>query len=162
MQAASLDVQLGSRSYPIHIGSGLLDNASLFGRHLGESRAVIVTVYTPGATAVPAIRPFTADSPLTAGVNDTVYVRPDLRGSLNAAPAFVASYANGTPTIAACATFGDTTATGSVFGVTVGVSIATGLVVTSPAHAVSASDAVMRAISLKWGMAEVSAVESGH
>ena len=43
MQAASLDVQLGSRSYPIHIGSGLLDDASLFGRHLGESRAVIVT-----------------------------------------------------------------------------------------------------------------------
>lgn len=43
MQAASLDVQLGSRSYPIHIGGGLLDDASLFGRHLGESRAVIVT-----------------------------------------------------------------------------------------------------------------------
>ena len=43
MQAASLDVQLGSRSYPIHIGSALLDDASLFGRHIGESRAVIVT-----------------------------------------------------------------------------------------------------------------------
>ncbi len=43
MQAASLDVQLGSRSYPIHIGSGLLDDASLFARHVGESRAAIVT-----------------------------------------------------------------------------------------------------------------------
>lgn len=43
MQVASLDVELGSRSYPIHIGSGLLDDASLFQRHLGESRVAIVT-----------------------------------------------------------------------------------------------------------------------
>ena len=43
MQAASLDVQLGSRSYPIHIGRGLLDDASLFARLLGDARVAVVT-----------------------------------------------------------------------------------------------------------------------
>ena len=43
MQAASLDVRLGSRSYPIHIGSGLLDDASLFASQLGESRVAVIT-----------------------------------------------------------------------------------------------------------------------
>jgi len=43
MQAASLDVQLGSRSYPIHIGRGLLDDASLFTRLLGDARVAVVT-----------------------------------------------------------------------------------------------------------------------
>ncbi len=97
-----------------------------------------------------------------AGVNDTVYVSPDFLGSLNAVPALVASYENGTPTIAACVALGDTTVTGSVFGVTVGVSIATGLVVVSPAHALNASAAVTSAISLMWRIAGFPAVEIVH
>ena len=86
--------------------------------------------------------PLAAVIPVTAGVNATVYVSPDFRGSLNAVPALVASYVNGTPTMAACVPFGETTVTGSVFGVTVGVSVAAGLVVASPAHALSTSEAV--------------------
>jgi hypothetical protein len=38
----------------------------------------------------------------------------------------------------------------------------TGLVVVSPAHAVSASDAVTRASNLMWRMAEASDMESEH
>jgi hypothetical protein len=95
-------------------------------------------------------------------VNDTVYVSPERRGSLNAVPAFVASYANGTPTVAACVLFGDSTVTASMFGVTVGVSRLTGRVVASPAHALTASDAVTRASHLMWRIAGGSAVEIGH
>lgn len=43
MQPASLDVQLGSRSYPIYIGSGLLAEPELLTRHLGNGKVVIVT-----------------------------------------------------------------------------------------------------------------------
>ena len=43
MQAATLQVNLGSRSYPIHIGPGLLQDAEWLGRVLGEGRVAIVS-----------------------------------------------------------------------------------------------------------------------
>ena len=39
----SIRVELGERSYPIHIGSGILDDASLYAPHLEARRAAIVT-----------------------------------------------------------------------------------------------------------------------
>ncbi|MEW6677506.1 MAG: 3-dehydroquinate synthase [Pseudomonadota bacterium] len=44
----TLTVDLGDRSYPIHIGPGLLDRADLVLPHLGQKRAVIVTNTTVG------------------------------------------------------------------------------------------------------------------
>ena len=43
MSAEPLRVELGSRSYPIHIGAGLLDRADLFAPHVASRRAAIVT-----------------------------------------------------------------------------------------------------------------------
>lgn len=40
---ASLTVELGARSYPIHIGAGLIDRAELFAPHVAGRRAAIVT-----------------------------------------------------------------------------------------------------------------------
>ena len=39
----SIGVALGERSYPIHIGSGILDDASLYAPHFQAGRAAIVT-----------------------------------------------------------------------------------------------------------------------
>ncbi|MBA4282447.1 MAG: 3-dehydroquinate synthase, partial [Ralstonia sp.] len=39
----TVDVDLGDRAYPIHIGSGLLSKAELFAPHIRGARAVIVT-----------------------------------------------------------------------------------------------------------------------
>ncbi|MGL6155325.1 MAG: 3-dehydroquinate synthase, partial [Ralstonia mannitolilytica] len=39
----TVDVDLGDRAYPIHIGSGLLAQAELFAPHIRGARAVIVT-----------------------------------------------------------------------------------------------------------------------
>ena len=39
----SISVELGERTYPIHIGSDILDDASLYVPHLGSGRAAIVT-----------------------------------------------------------------------------------------------------------------------
>jgi 3-dehydroquinate synthase len=43
MERATLEVSLGSRSYPIHIGAGLIDSAELFAPHVRGRRAAIVT-----------------------------------------------------------------------------------------------------------------------
>ena len=43
MQAVSLQVNLGSRSYPIHIGPGLLRDAALIGKTVGEGRVAILS-----------------------------------------------------------------------------------------------------------------------
>ncbi len=40
---ATLQVALGERSYPIHIGEGLLDDAALFAPHLRGGRAAVIT-----------------------------------------------------------------------------------------------------------------------
>jgi len=45
----TVQVALGERSYPIHIGSGLLAHAELIAAHLPQPRAVIVTNPTVGA-----------------------------------------------------------------------------------------------------------------
>ncbi len=42
----SLNVELGDRSYPIAIGRGLLDDASLFNRHIGGSGKVAIVTNT--------------------------------------------------------------------------------------------------------------------
>mgnify|MGYP003575165503 CR=1 FL=1 len=39
----ALRVALAGRSYPIHIGAGLLGDASLYAPHLGAGRVAIVT-----------------------------------------------------------------------------------------------------------------------
>jgi 3-dehydroquinate synthase len=44
----TLEVDLGSRSYPIHIGTGLLDRADLLASHVRGQHAVIVTNETVG------------------------------------------------------------------------------------------------------------------
>ncbi|NWG86832.1 MAG: 3-dehydroquinate synthase, partial [Hydrogenophilaceae bacterium] len=44
----TLTVDLGERSYPIHIGGGLLDRADLIVPHLAQPRAAIVTNTTVG------------------------------------------------------------------------------------------------------------------
>ncbi len=44
----TLTVDLGDRSYPIHIGTGLLDRADLIVPHLAQKRAAIVTNTTVG------------------------------------------------------------------------------------------------------------------
>lgn len=44
----TLEVDLGARSYPIHIGTGLLDNAELLRPHVRGQHAVIVTNETVG------------------------------------------------------------------------------------------------------------------
>jgi 3-dehydroquinate synthase len=43
MSERVLRVELGERSYPIHIGEGLVDRAELFAPHVGGRRAAIVT-----------------------------------------------------------------------------------------------------------------------
>ncbi len=48
MNMQTLTVELGDRSYPIHIGVGLLDRADLILPHLGQRRVAIVTNTTVG------------------------------------------------------------------------------------------------------------------
>jgi 3-dehydroquinate synthase len=43
MAFATLEVDLGTRSYPIHIGPGLLDDAALLQRHLARGRVALVS-----------------------------------------------------------------------------------------------------------------------
>ena len=43
MSATTLRVELGKRSYPIHIGPGLLDDAGLYAPHVAGRRAAVVT-----------------------------------------------------------------------------------------------------------------------
>ena len=39
----TLNVALGDRSYPIHIGSGVLDRADLLVPHLGQKKVLVVS-----------------------------------------------------------------------------------------------------------------------
>ena len=43
MSAPTLRVELGERAYPIHIGAGLLDDASLYAPHVAGRQAAVVT-----------------------------------------------------------------------------------------------------------------------
>jgi 3-dehydroquinate synthase len=46
MNASTLEVALGARSYPIHIGAGLMAHAALYAPHVGGRLAAIVTNVT--------------------------------------------------------------------------------------------------------------------
>ena len=58
----TLTVDLGDRSYPIHIGPGLLDRADLIAPHLAQKRVAIVTntivgpLYLERLTRGPGVR----------------------------------------------------------------------------------------------------------
>jgi len=69
----TLTVDLGDRSYPIHIGAGLLDRAELVLPHLAQKRVVIVTNTTVGPLYLDRLtRTLTG-----AGVRVTPIVLPD-------------------------------------------------------------------------------------
>ena len=53
----TLTVALGERSYPIHIGAGLLERPELLGERLPQKRAAVITNSTGGrSTRAPAPR----------------------------------------------------------------------------------------------------------
>ena len=55
MTTRTLTVGLGSRSYPIHIGPGLLRQASLFAPHVKSGRAAVITNTTVGPLYADAV-----------------------------------------------------------------------------------------------------------
>lgn len=69
----SLNVSLGERSYPIHIGSGLLARADLIKQHLRSPRVAIVS----NVTVAPLYMQRLAEPLRTAGVAVTEIVLPD-------------------------------------------------------------------------------------
>jgi 3-dehydroquinate synthase len=73
MSETPLRVDLGERSYPIHIGSGLLDDAGLFQPHVGGRRAAIVT----NATVEPLYADRLAAALERAGARTMRIVLPD-------------------------------------------------------------------------------------
>lgn len=69
----SLKVELGDRSYPIHIGAGLLARAELIAGHLRQKRAVIVTNVTVAPLHLAPLR----HALEAAGVQAVVITLPD-------------------------------------------------------------------------------------
>ncbi len=69
----SLTVELGSRSYPIHIGPGLLDRPDLIVPHLGRRKALVVT----NVTVAPLYLRRLVDGLRGAGVSCMSCVLPD-------------------------------------------------------------------------------------
>ncbi len=69
----TLTVDLGDRSYPIHIGPGLLDRADLIVPHLSQKRVAIVTNTTVGPLYLERLTKTLTD----AGVEVTPIVLPD-------------------------------------------------------------------------------------
>ncbi|TSA23119.1 MAG: 3-dehydroquinate synthase [Betaproteobacteria bacterium] len=69
----TLTVELGDRSYPIHIGAGLLDRADLIVPHLAQKRVVIVT----NTTVAPLYLERLTRTLTGAGVRVTPVVLPD-------------------------------------------------------------------------------------
>jgi 3-dehydroquinate synthase len=55
MKTRPLEVQLGERSYPIHIGEGIVADAALYAPYVKGRRAAIVTSETVAALHVPAV-----------------------------------------------------------------------------------------------------------
>ena len=68
-----LEVALGDRSYPIHIGAGLLDDSSLFAPHVAGRTAAVVT----NTTVDPLYRPRLARTLERAGARCLVIALPD-------------------------------------------------------------------------------------
>jgi 3-dehydroquinate synthase len=75
----TLQVALGERSYPIHIGTGLLARAELIVPHLPQPRAVIVTNPTVGALYLDAL----SSALERAGVGTAAVTVPDGEGYKN-------------------------------------------------------------------------------
>jgi 3-dehydroquinate synthase len=61
----SLRVALGERSYPIHIGSGLLDRGELYRPHVAGGRVAIVTNEVVAPLYLSRVEKALADSPVT-------------------------------------------------------------------------------------------------
>ncbi len=68
-----LQVELGERSYPIHVGAGLLDDPALFAPHVRARTAAIVT----NTTVAPLYRSRLAATLETAGARCMAVVLPD-------------------------------------------------------------------------------------
>ena len=69
----TLTVELGDRSYPIHIGPGLIDRADLIVPHLAQKRVVIVTNTTVGPLYLEAL----TKALVGAGIEAASVVLPD-------------------------------------------------------------------------------------
>jgi 3-dehydroquinate synthase len=69
----TLSVELGDRSYPIHIGAGLLDRADLIVPHLAQKRVAIVTNTTVGPLYLDRLTKTLTD----AGIDVLPIVLPD-------------------------------------------------------------------------------------
>ena len=68
-----LQVELGERAYPIHIGTGLLDDPSLFAPHVGGRLAAIVT----NATVAPLYQERLSATLARAGARGIAVALPD-------------------------------------------------------------------------------------
>ncbi len=73
MSSHTLEVALGDRSYPIHIGSGLLDEAQLIASRLPQKKAAIVTNDVVGPLYLTRLR----DALTACGVETISIVLPD-------------------------------------------------------------------------------------
>ena len=73
MNATTIQVDLGARSYPIHIGAGLLDDARLFDAHVRGRTAAVVT----NETVAPLYAPRLEATLVTAGARVLRIVLPD-------------------------------------------------------------------------------------
>jgi len=73
MYMQTLTVDLGDRSYPIHIGAGLLDRADLIVPHLAQKRVAVVT----NTTIAPLYLERLTSTLVAAGVAATPVVLPD-------------------------------------------------------------------------------------
>ncbi len=73
MKMQTLEVSLGNRSYPIHIGKGLLSQADLILPHLKRKQVAIVS----NTTVAPLYMQTLADALTQSGVNVIQIVLPD-------------------------------------------------------------------------------------
>ena len=79
MSRQCLEVRLGERSYPIHIGPGLAGEAALYAPHVAGRRAAIVTSATVAGLHVPAVEQALAQ----AGATTMRIVLPDGEANKN-------------------------------------------------------------------------------
>ena len=65
----TVEIDLGARSYPIHVGAGIIGERRLFAPHVGGRRAFVVTNETVAPLYLDRLRPALADA---AGVDTHV------------------------------------------------------------------------------------------
>ncbi len=75
----TVEVELGARSYPIHIGEGLIDRAELIAAHLAQKRVAIVTNDVVGPLYLDRVRAALAQ----AGVSSLAVTLPDGEANKN-------------------------------------------------------------------------------